>query len=56
MSRKRVTIGRKREFEKVPKYGLMDQDKVAWYIENDLDLTEYYEEIEKLAAQRKWSK
>ena len=52
MGKAEISIGKKRKIKKLTRDSLNDIDEITWYLENDLDLIEFYnkreEEIEKI--------
>ena len=52
MGKAGISIGKKRKIKKLTRDSLNDIDEITWYLENDLDLIEFYnkreEEIEKI--------
>lgn len=43
----KITLGKKRKFTRLKKTSFLNVDDVNWYLENNLDLNEYYDKVEE---------
>ena len=54
MGKGMISIGKQRKIKKSKKYSMLNQEEITWYIENDLDLNEYYNKLEEKEQNAKW--
>lgn len=54
MGKGMISIGKQRKIQKSKKYSMLNQEEITWYIENNLDLNEYYNKLEEKEQRARW--